>query len=245
MNWFSKKEKPNKLSQAAIVNERTEDDLPHHGDAPWIQAKLHHDDRFLRQAAQIQNWRRIAALAMFVALFAVGGVIYIGAQSKIVPYLVEVDKLGRAQAVRAVTGENLIKDSRRHVYREFIEFFENTRTVSVDVAANNRLLTKGFSRLSGSAYEYVKTELKKRPPNEVALSRTVQVTVDGAVPISENLWSVEWIETSFNLKGERMPNPERWKANVHFEMRPGGTEAEINHNPLGFFITSLAWGKQM
>ena len=47
-----------------------------------------------RQMAQI-----LGVLALLVALAAVGGNVYIGSQSKFVPYVVQVDKLGQAAAV--------------------------------------------------------------------------------------------------------------------------------------------------
>lgn len=245
MGFFGKKRIAKAGNDGYSDRIRQEDGLPKDVDAPWVLAQRHHDDRFLRQAAHASNWRNFAFFSLVVAACAVGGIAYIGSQSKIKTYLVEVDKLGRTIAVRAVDGRDAITDPKRMVYREMIELIENARTVTTDFGANNKALTYVFTRLEGAAYNYVKTELLARKPNEVATSHTVVVDVNAALPITDNTWQVEWTETSYNLKGEKMPNPERWKANIYFELRPGGSEADLKRNPLGFTSPSLSWTRQM
>jgi type IV secretory pathway TrbF-like protein len=44
----------------------------------------------------------IGILSLLIALAGVGGVIHIGSQSKFVPYVVQVDKLGQTVAVAPV-----------------------------------------------------------------------------------------------------------------------------------------------
>lgn len=245
MGFFGKKKVAPKGGEGYSDRLREEEGLPKNVDAPWALAQMHHDDRFLRLAAHARNWRNFAFFTLILAAGAVVGIAYIGAQSKIKPYLVEVDKLGRTIAVRSVDGRDAILDSKRMVYREMIELIENARTVTGDFAANNKALTYVFSRLKGAAYTYVKTELTARKPNEVATSRTIVVDVHTALPVTEDTWQVEWTETSFNLKGEKMPLPERWKANIHFELQPGGSEADLKRNPVGFEVPSMSWTRQM
>lgn len=224
--------------------ERIAEGLPLDTDAPWVIAQRHHDDRTLRSAMHTANWQRIAMFAMAVALAAVIGVVIIGSQSKVVPYLIEVDKLGRTIAVRAVDGRDASVDLNRMIYREMVMLIENTRTVSLDFQQNNKALTLAFSRLTGAAYNYVRHDLSLKKPNEVAATKTVQVDVQIALPVTENTWQVEWTETSLSLGGEAMGPPERWKANIHYELRPGGSEADLRINPVGIFIHSLTWTKQ-
>jgi type IV secretory pathway TrbF-like protein len=246
MLGFGKKNGANGKADDFSELVREEEGLPPSDpDAPWVLAQRHHDDRFLRLAAHARNWQRFAMFSLLVAAGAVGGVVYIGSQSKIIPYLIEVDKLGRTIAVRAVTGRDAVIDPKRLVYRELIEFIENARTVTVDYGANNTFMNRAFSRLSGTAYDYVKQELIARKPNEVAQSRTIAILVHTALPVTDNTWQVEWTETSYNFKGESIGDPERWKANMHFELRPGGEERDLARNPTGFVITSLSWTKQM
>jgi type IV secretory pathway TrbF-like protein len=53
--------------------------------------------------SQRQTWQVIGILSLLIALAGVGGVIHIGSQSKFIPYVVEVDKLGQTVAAGPVT----------------------------------------------------------------------------------------------------------------------------------------------
>lgn len=230
--------KKNTSNNAVPKSAQTDDD------APWSRAGKEFEDRTLRQQAQVRNWRMFAFLCLAVATFAVGGMAYIGSQSKFVPFLVEVDKLGRTLAVRTVGDKDSLADPAKLQYRELFELIENLRTVTTDIAANNKHIDDGFSRLRGAAANYVRTELRKAPPNEVGTTKTVQVKVKTAFPISgqSNTWQIEWEEHSYDLNGDPMMM-ERWKASVNFDMQPSEDEDVFRKNPMGFFVDNLNWAK--
>lgn len=211
-------------------------------DSPWVKAGRAYEDTYIRKDAQVANWRMFAFFCLFLAAVAIGGVVYIGAQSKIIPMLVEVDKLGRTVAVRVLDGDDAVTDANRLVYREMFDLIEHLRTVTTDVAANNSNLSKGFSRLSAGASGYVRTELRKAPPNEVGTTKTVQVQVKTVLRISENVHQVEWEEHSFNFKGEEFA-VEKWKATVTYKLVPPSAEEGIRINPIGFTVNDLSWMK--
>lgn len=213
-------------------------------DAPWIRAGMAHDDRNLRMSAQVSNWRMAFFFMLVIAALAVGGIVHIGSLSKFVPMLVEVDQLGRTVAVKALTGDDAITDPKRLALREMFELIENLRTVTTDVSANNRNLTKGFSRLIGAAENYAKTELKKAPPNVIGATKTVQIQVKVALPVSDSnkRWQVEWEELSYTLNGELMAT-EKWKATLEWNFVPSGDEKVIRENPTGFTVSELTWTK--
>lgn len=197
----------------------------------------------MRLQAQAANWRLFAFMAMGVAALAVMGVIWIGSKSKFIPVIVEVDKLGQKIAVKALDGDDAVTDTSRLVYREMHDLFENLRTVTTDRAANNDRLSKGFSRLRGGASTYVRTELRKAPPNEVGAGRTVQVTIRSALKLTGKSWQVDWDETSFNLAGEVMGAPEHWRATLQYVLNPSSAEKEFRSNPIGFEVPELSWQK--
>jgi type IV secretion system protein TrbF len=211
-------------------------------DAPWLRAGYQHNDTFLRLAAQAANWRLFAFFAIGVATLAVGGIVYIGSQSKYIPMLVEVDKLGQTLAVRALTGNDAVTDSSRSVYREIFDVVENLRTVTTDRLANNDRMTKGFSRLSGAARSYVRAELKKAPPNEVGTTKSVQVIVKTALKMAGKSWQVDWEEHSFALNGDAI-GVELWRANLQYDLLPSDDVKVIRVNPIGFTVSDISWQK--
>lgn len=214
--------------------------VPAIDDTPWAKAEAAYEDRVLRVQAQVANWRMFAFISLAIAAAAVAGLIWVALKSKFIPMVMEVDKLGQTVAVKALYGDEAVTDSQRQVYREMFDLIENLRSVTTDRQANNDRLTKGFSRLTGAAERYVRTELRKAPPNEVGASKTVQVIVRSALKLTGKSWQVDWEEHSFSLAGEEV-GVERWRATVQYELNPSGDEKAIRRNPIGFTVPELSW----
>ena len=72
-------------------------DNPH--SAVYLAARREWNERYGSYIAQAHAWRLTALASLGVAFVAVVGIAWIGAQSCIVPYVVQTDKLGDAIAV--------------------------------------------------------------------------------------------------------------------------------------------------
>lgn len=234
-NIFAKKNNEANLESSSAEKESLQAQ-----DTPWSKASVAHESRILRVQAQIANWRMFAFFCLFLAFVSLGGMIWTAMQSKFIPMVMEVDKLGQVLVVKALNGDEAVSDPRRLVYREMFDLIENLRTVTTDRQANNDRLSKGFSRLSGSAERYVRTELLKAPPNVVGASKTVQVIVRSALPLTGKSWQIDWEEHSRNLAGEEA-GVERWRATVQYELNPAGEERLFRRNPIGYVVTELSW----
>lgn len=211
-------------------------------DTPWALAARQHEDRYLRLTAQVKNWRLFAFFALALAAVAVFGVIWIGSQSKFKPYMVEVDRRGQVLAIK-VLQENAPKTAvPKEVYREMFDLIENLRTVTTDREANDSRIVDGFSRLRNAARTYVRSELRKAPPNEVGKGKTVQIVVKTAQPLTGKSWLVEWEELSRNLQGEPV-GQELWRATITWTQETSDNESIFRRNPMGFYVDEMSWQK--
>lgn len=255
MAWFKKKPKdeftlgkvPKAGTEPALAGEQQPKTAADFGvvdpvDAIWVNAQRQHDDKFLRLAAHAANWRMAFFLALGVACIGVAGSVYIGSQTKHIPFLVEVDKLGQTVAVKSLAGADAVTDPKRLVYREMFDLIENLRTVTTDKQANNEHISRGFSRLAGSAYGFAKAELKKNPPNEVGATKSVMVKVRTALVLAGKSWQIDWEERSFDLTGKEN-GLENWRATVIYDLIPASDEESIRRNPIGFTVNELSWQK--
>src|SRR3984893_4559249 len=69
-------------------------------DDPYLSARREWNERYGSYIARARNWRVAALGSIFVSAILARGVIWPGSQSKLVPFVVEVDKLGQAVAVQ-------------------------------------------------------------------------------------------------------------------------------------------------
>jgi hypothetical protein len=80
---------------------------------PYLAARRTWNDHVGGVVSSRQTWQVIGILSLLIALAGVGGVIHIGSQSKFIPYVVEVDKLGQTVAAGPVQAASKA-DAARH-----------------------------------------------------------------------------------------------------------------------------------
>ena len=235
------KKKPSAAPKAAAAQ-----GLPH----PYLNARRSWNSHVGSLIASRTLWQAMALISMLVALAAVGGVIYIGSQSKFVPYVVEVNKLGEAMAVAPASPAE--KVDQRIVRASVAEFIVNARTVTPDIAMQRRAIFKVYALMpSGSiATRKMTSYLNGAPetnPFKRAEKQTVNVEIVSAIPQTATTWQVDWIETQRTRKGEIMGKPYRMRALLNVNSQPmptDTTEDQIRLNPMGVYVTDYSWSKQ-
>src|SRR5262245_35587667 len=63
-------------------------------DTPYRRARQEWDSRIGSAVVQARNWRLATFGALSLVLFSIAGLVYLGAQPKTVPHIVEIDKIG-------------------------------------------------------------------------------------------------------------------------------------------------------
>ena len=88
----------------------------------------------------------IGILSLLIALAGVGGIIHIGSQSKFVPYVVQVDKLG--QAVAVAPAERAAPADARVNEASVASFVADARLVTPDVALQRKAVFRVYAMLA-------------------------------------------------------------------------------------------------
>ena len=110
---------------------------------PYLAARRTWNDRTSSIVSSRNMWQLLGILSLMIALAGVGGIIYIGSQSRFVPYVVEVDKLGQAAAVAPAQLAAAVDP--RVVHAAVASFISDARLVTPDVALQ-RKATSGVTR---------------------------------------------------------------------------------------------------
>ena len=78
-------------------------------ETPYQRAGQVWDERIGSARAQARNWRLMAIGGLLLSSALSGGLLWQSMQSRVIPYVVEVDKLGEARAVSPTTGRPIRK----------------------------------------------------------------------------------------------------------------------------------------
>ena len=207
---------------------------------PYLAARREWDERYGDQMARARNWRTIAVLCTMVALVATSGVVWLSVRSRIIPFVVVTDNLGRPVASgladQASTADEQLKRS------TVIEWVENLRLVTTDGIAQRRAIDRVYAHIaSGSpAQTFISDFYRTGQPFTRAQAETISVDVQSVLQDSEETFEVEWVETIRDLYGV-VKEKDRWKGAFNIALNPPKEERLARINPLGVYVTQASW----
>ncbi|MBL0011112.1 MAG: hypothetical protein IPP22_09200 [Nitrosomonas sp.] len=113
---------------------------------PYLSARRTWNDHMRSVRSSRNMWQMLAILCLMIALAGVGGMIYIGSQSKFIPYVVQVNKLGEAIAVSRADVATVA--DQRVVHASLASFINDVRMVTPDIALQRKAIFRATSRTS-------------------------------------------------------------------------------------------------
>ena len=193
--------------------------------------------------AQAYNWRLAALLALGLVFVALIGTIYLGAQPKAVPHIVQIDRLGAptylgpvGQAARDWQPTDAVL--KYHLRR----FIADTRTVSSDIIVMKRYWTDAYTLITASAANHLSAFAQATNPLKRGEEERVAVEVSSVVQVSAQTWQVDWVERSWDKAGEETATA-IWRGVFRVLVRVPETEEQLAANPIGLFIDEFHWSK--
>ena len=210
---------------------------------PYLAARLEWNERYHGFVRAKRNWQVIALVALVVNAMLGLGILWQASQSRVTPYVVEVDEL--AQTLVIGPAEKTRNTDPRLVRYQLAELIRKVRSIVADGAAEKQLLDSAYAHASGAATRFLNDHYKEHNPFLRMQERTVSVEVTSVLPLpASDSWQLQWTETHRGLDGA-VPALHRWQALLAREIRPGNTPEQIEQNPLGLYVTDIQWTKQL
>ncbi len=196
-------------------------------------------------------WQAVGIVSLLIVLASVGGLIYVGSQSKFIPYVVEVDKVGAARAYAPVASASPV--DQRVIKAAVGDFVTNARLVTPDIALQRKAIFQVYAMLGkhSPATNKMTAFLNGDPestPFKRAEKQTVEVEIISIIPQTAKTWQIDWKETVRERNtGAIVGEPYRMRALVTTKVNPdtsGASEEQMRANPLGIYVHDYAWSKQ-
>ncbi|WP_017161542.1 conjugal transfer protein TrbF [Xanthomonas phaseoli] len=211
---------------------------------PYLAARREWNERYGDYIKTAQTWRVVGLISLVIAAIATAGMAYIGSQNKLVPYVVEVDRLGAARAVSPA--QRADRPSANNVRAALGRWVENCRAVSLDAGAQRRFNREcyGYINRRGPAYSQLNDFFVNNDPFKRAETEVVTVEVQLPMPVSDDTWRVEWVETVRGRDG-RVLSKTPMQATASLVIQPPTDEATILMNPLGIYVNTFSWSQRL
>ncbi|WP_287459723.1 conjugal transfer protein TrbF [Sphingomonas sp.] len=208
---------------------------------PYQRAAQAWDDRIGSARVQAKNWRLAFFGVLALSGGLAGGLVWQSARGHIVPWVVQVDKLGEAQAVAPAEAGYLPTDPQ--IAFHLARFIEEVRSIPADpiVVRQNWLRAYDFTTDKGALFlnDYA------RANDPFAQIGKVQVAVDvsSVIRASPESFRVAWTERRY--QDGSLAATERWSAILTVVFVSPRTPDALRKNPLGVFVNSLNWSKEL
>lgn len=208
---------------------------------PYQRAQQEWDDRIGSSRVQARNWRLACFASLGLLAVSIAGVIAMALRGTITPWIVQVDKLGAAQAVAPAEVE--YRPSDPQIAYHLARFIENFRSIPADpvVLRQNWLRAYDFTTAKGALAlnDYA------RASDPFAQVGKVQVAVDvsSVIRASDNSFRIAWTERRY--QDGSLAATERWSAIATVVIQTPRTPEALRKNPLGVFVNALNWSKEL
>lgn len=210
-------------------------------ETPYQRAGQVWDERIGSARAQARNWRLMAFGCLGLTTALSGGLLWRSLQSRVVPYVVEVDRLGEARAISPAQAGYHPTDAQ--VAWFLSRFISDVRSISLDpvLMRQNWLAAYDFTTKRGAAFldDYARTA---DPFGQVG-TRTVSVQVTSVVRASETSFQVKWIETAYERGASA--GTSHWTAMVTVVLKSPTSADALRKNPLGLYLDAIDWSREL
>src|ERR1700693_2398570 len=199
------------------------------------------DARIGSPRAQARNGRLIAFGNLFLAAGLAIGLLWQAARGTVTPWVVEIDKLGQAQAVAAAVADYRPTDPQ--IALHLARVVENVRSIPADpvivrqnwLAAYDYVTDKGAVALN----DYARAN---DPFNKVGKIQ-IAVEISSGIRASNDSFRVAWIERHY--ENASLAATERWTAILTTVLDTPHDAERLRKNPLGVFVHAINWSKEL
>jgi type IV secretion system protein TrbF len=215
------------------------------GETPYLAARQTWADDNARARAGERVWQAVAIAALLVALAAVGGVTYVGSQSKRVPFVVVTDRLGTVLASGVADRSTPADKGKVRVWLQ--NFIQWTRTVTPDATLQYRFVHEAYAMLNqkDAGYNQLETWYKATKDSLPKVrAEKVMVSVENlfAQQLSPETWSIDWTEVEQDRDGRTLKTFPMRATLTAYTATIDNARLEVQaYNPFGVFVKAFTW----
>lgn len=213
-------------------------------ETPYLAARREWNERYSGYIASANNWRLVALGSVAATLIAVGGLVMVSSQHKIVPYAVEFN--GNGEVTRVARAEVASTPNKRQMIAALRNWVIGARTVYVDGRAEKTIIDQTYALTypDSPCFKMLAGYHKDKNPYQRAQTETVEVAVNAVVPISDTTWQIDWTEVTKSRSGQAKESDaqtKQYQGTVTTVLAPPTDDAQILVNPLGIYAQQCAW----
>ena len=213
-------------------------------DNPYIAARQEWNERYGSYVKAAAAWRLVGITGMLMAVVGFSYALYQSTQVKLVPYIVEVDKLGNT--VSAGFPQQIEYADARVIRATLGGFITSFCSITPDAVVQKQYIDRTYAllRTSDPSTQKINAWFRGNSPFEKAVNATVAIEVNNIVALSNQTYQIDWTEYERDRKGKET-GTRRFRGIATVALTAPQDEAIIRLNPIGLYVQDFDWTAQL
>ena len=210
-------------------------------ETPYQKAAQVWDERIGSARVQARNWRLMAFGSLILSAGFAAALVWQSTRGTVVPWVVQVDKLGQAQTVAAATADYRPTDPQ--VAWHLARFIEQVRSIPADPIIVRQNWLRAYDWTTDRGATALNDYARSNDPFTKVGKQQVAVEVSSVIRASPDSFRVAWVERRY--ENGQLSTTERWTAILTIVIQPPRDAERLKSNPLGIYVNAISWSREM
>ena len=210
-------------------------------ETPYQRAAQVWVDRIGSARVQARNWRIMAFCSLFLSAGFATALVWQSARGTVVPWVVQVDRLGQAQTVAAATADYRPTDPQ--VAWHLARFIEEVRSIPADPIIVRQNWLRAYEWTTDRGASALNDYARTNDPFVKVGKQQIAVEVSSVIRASADSFRVAWTEKRY--ENGQLAGTERWTAILTIVIQPPRDADRLRANPLGIYVNAINWSREM
>ncbi len=210
-------------------------------ETPYQKAAQVWDERIGSARLQARNWRFMAFGSLVLSAGFAAALVWQSARGTVVPWVVQVDRLGQAQSVAPATADYRPTDPQ--VAWHLARFIEQVRSIPADAIIVRQNWLRAYEWTTDRGAASLNDYARSNDPFTKVGRQQIAVEVSSVLRASPDSFRVAWTEKRY--ENGQLAGSERWTAILTIVIQTPRDAERLRANPLGIYVNAISWSREM
>ena len=210
-------------------------------ETPYQKAAQVWDERIGSARVQAKNWRLMAFGCLILSAGFATALVWQSVRGTVVPWVVQVDNLGQAQAVAPASADYMPNDPQ--IAFHLGRFIEEVRSIPADPIIVRKNWLRAYEFTTDRGASALNDYARASDPFGKVGRQQVAVEVSSVIRASPDSFRVAWTERHY--ENGQLSATERWTAILTLVIQTPRSAERLRANPLGIYVNAINWSREM
>ena len=210
-------------------------------ETPYQKAAQVWDERIGSARVQAKNWRLMAFGCLILSAGFATALVWQSVRGTVVPWVVQVDNLGQAQAVAPASAD--YRPSDPQIAFHLGRFIEEVRSIPADPISVRQNWLRAYEFTTDRGAAALNDYARASEPFGKVGRQQIAVEVSSVIRASPDSFRVAWTERHY--ENGQLSTTERWTAILTLVIQTPRSAERLRANPLGIYVNAINWSREM